>query len=466
MNENEQQHLTREEIIDQQIDRVFHVAHLEKINLKHPKKIREGDKNFDLYDVNSKFVTLCEDKKGVYKEVIVGVDGSTINSYKALVKSVISEIRKRENIVELNEITDDMFKDLMQERIDLYNDGQLKEASNIKPTLSAFNFFNNAIAKTDVFSEKEKCRIGDIKEIRAQLKEEKVIRKTRASSNLRATEEQALTVIDNLKNQGHKGNKNRQEITKLSQFSLFTGARVSDAIDLVAKDIRFSGNRAFVLFRDSKGDLSRQVEEDNPERVQFLRELKEGKKPNEPVFARFKRDGTFKSKESFRKEVAKYVEKAGEHLTQTTHVRKKNKDGSVSYVPIQQNFTHHSFRKAFTNERIAYYYRKFTEGGVDPREYLKYRMAENKLVEERQGINSLPNLEKKMKDLENRINKNRTSGRRELILPEYCVFFASTDIGHFRNSVVAEYYADWDEAATTHGLPDLKHFKREAGIIK
>ena len=468
MNENEQpQQLSREEVIDKQIDQLFHVAHLEKINLKHPRKIREDDEDFNSYDVNNKFVTLCKDEKGnVYKEVRIGVDDSTIRTYKGLVKSVVSEIRERENIVELNEITDDMFKDLLQERIDLYNDGQLKEASNIKPILSAFNFFNNAMEKTDVFPKEEKCRIGDIKEIRAQLEEERVIRKTRASSNLRATHDQAATVIDNLKNQGHKGNQNRQEIAKLAQFSLYTGARVSDAIDLVAKDIRFSGDRAFVLFRDSKGELSRQVEEDIPERVKFLRELKEGKKPNQPVFARLKQDGTFKSKESFRKEVAKYVKDAGDHLTQTTHVRKKNADGSVSYIPVQQNFTHHSFRKAYTNERIAYYYHKFTTGGVDPKEYMKYRMNENKFIQERQGIKNMPDLEKKMRDLQNRINKNRTSGRRDLLLPEICVFFASTDIGHFRNSVVNEYYSDWNEAAETYNLPDLNHFKREAGIIK
>ncbi|MGM2853637.1 hypothetical protein, partial [Bacillus cereus group sp. Bce028] len=53
-------------------------------------------------------------------------------------------------------------------------------------------------------------------------------------------------------------------------------------------------------------------------------------------------------------------------------------------------------------------------------------------------------LKQKLDAARERINKDRKEPR-ELTREEYAIFFTSVSLGHFRNSVIKDFYADLDE---------------------
>ena len=131
-----------------------------------------------------------------------------------------------------------------------------------------------------------------------------------------------------------------------------------------------------------------------------------------------------------------YMKRATMQMYKKQRTRYKNEDEILTYETIQTNFTFHSFRKAYAFKRLVHYLEQF-KSYADVRSWRKEVLFRN------------PNSLYKMNALYNRANKHRIKLKvktRDLKLEEYAIFAASLDLGHERNDVIGQFYADLSSA--------------------
>jgi len=358
-------------------------------------------------------------------------DEDTKKTYESMVKAFATDYHKEYGIADIAKMTDEKkINELIQKRIDNYHNGNRNEAYNLQVLCSSLKAFNLGVKETNVF--KKEFSVGNPDGIRQQMKEQHVVRNSKATSTLHATPEEAKSVLDNIKNTGYK-TQTREIAFHVGKISMLTGGRISAILNLKSSDIVVNKETNEITFVKDKGGLTRTVKIDQ-ETAKYLDSLRQGKKEDERLFSTIRtkhNKGTFKPVKELRKEVEKIISKAGKHLEKTVDVKVKDKDGKSKTIPVTQKFTPHSFRKSFALERTTYYFGKFdSKNAIDS--YVARRIEEN------------PDLKKKLDKLREFVNKDRKDWR-DLKPIEYATFFASVDMGHFRNDVMTTFYATYKE---------------------
>lgn len=357
-------------------------------------------------------------------------------TYSDTLKGMAREISGEFGVSRIDKIVE-RIPDYVQNRINGYHNGNTSQAYNLHTLASAMKAFNEACERTDVF--KESFKMGDPEALRATLREQNVFRSGKATTVLQATPEQCRSVLDNIRNSGY--NTTTREIAlHVGKISMTTGGRISAILNLKAKDFHIDRSRNEIHFIGDKGGKDNVVRID-AETSRYLERLREGKNPNERIFSSTRKTGelkgTFKSIGELRKEVTKIISDAGKHLKTTEKITLRGPDGKPKQVEVTKKFSPHSFRKSFALSRVGYYARKFdSKSSLD--KYVSRRTSED------------PKLKAKLDALRDRINRHRNTAR-DLKPSEYAIFFASVDLGHFRNDVITAFYTTFKEVEEYYG---------------
>jgi integrase len=352
---------------------------------------------------------------------------NTKETYSDLVKSLNKDLYEEFGKPKIEKASPEEVNQLMQKRIDAYHSGSLKEASNLKTMASAVNAFQKGVQETNVY--KKEFTLMDTKDFRENLKEQNVLRHSAASPTLRATPDECKEVLENIKSGGYQ-TPTREMSFHVGRISMATGGRISSVLKLRVGDFKLDSKTNEIRFYKDKGGLTRSVRIGS-ETAKYLEKLADGKREDQRIFSMTNSDGKFKSIQTMRKEISKVIEKAGEHLGRKEEVTVKDKDGKKKTVEVKRKFTHHSFRKSFALERTKEYVDKFSS-----------KSAVKKYNAER--IKADPKLKQKLETLKERINKHRDKDR-ELKPSELAIFYASVDMGHFRNDVITAWYTSFKE---------------------
>lgn len=371
-------------------------------------------------------------EKMYHKKIYVGkspMSQGTVKTYADLTISLMRDVHAKYGTSDITKVKKEQVAEIFQERIDKYHNSNTSEASNLNSIASAISAFNKGVKETNIF--KKELELGDPVGMRDSLREQNVFRNSKASKTLRATPEESLKVIDNIKRSGYD-TRTRTTAAAISQIAYATGGRISSILKLTPSDIEFDEKTNKIRFLKDKGGLTRSVEVTDKDTMKFLKELTDGKKPNERLFSFKRKDGTFLPVSEMRKSVTNIITTAGREFTRTEKVRVKDKDGKYKYVSVQRKFTPHSFRKSFALQRCHEYLKKIPS---DPKKLQEY-------VQQLKDSDS--KLRSKIETMEKRINSSRKTVR-QLRHDEIAIFLVSVDLGHFRKDIVTSFYTTFTE---------------------
>ena len=381
---------------------------------------------------NLRMETVIDEKTGkeVEREVSKRWGENTKDTYTDMVKAFIRDISNEFGVSRLDKIIEHA-EQYFQNRIDKYHEGNTSEAYNLKTLTAAVNAFNYVVERSTVF--KEPFQLADTDNFRRMMKEQNVVRHAKTSTVMRATPEQAQSVLDNIKNSGYD-TKIREIAYHTGKISMLTGGRISAILKLKAGDFIIDKKKNEIQFIGDKGGKDNVVKIDR-ETANYLDALRTDKKESERIFSAVRTQGegkgTFMPTKELRKSVEKVVSKAGSHLKTTKEVTVHDKSGKPVQRTVVQKFSPHSFRKSFALDRVVYYSKKFDSKSASDK-YVSRRVAED------------PKIKEKLDTLRHRMNSHRNKSR-DLSAAEYAIFFASVDLGHFRNDVITAFYATFKE---------------------
>lgn len=363
------------------------------------------------------------------------VSDRTIQTYTDMMKGFMRSAHKEFGVSDVSKITKEQVEELFQKRIDLYHDGDTSQAFNLKTLAASITSFNLGVQETNVFSYDNKFAVGDMQEVRESMKEQHVIRKSKASTVIRGTPSECDSTLDNIKDSGYD-TYTREMTYHVCKLSMLTGGRITSLLKLRASDFTINEEKSKITFHNDKGGLTRSVEI-SKDTASYLQELTRGKKPNERIFRPKREDGTYKSYKETRKAISKVISKAGEHLTRQEPVKLKDKNGKEKIVFVTKKMSAHSFRKAFAMSETKQFYDKFSSKSA-MKQYVAARIAED------------PKIKEKLDTLKDRINKHippaeRHKKGRDLTREELAIFFTSVSLGHFRNDVITAFYTTSNE---------------------
>lgn len=357
---------------------------------------------------------------------------NTRDTYAGMVKSMIRDISEEFGISRVDKIFEKS-EQYFQKRIDNFHSGNLSEAYNLKTLRAAVNAFNQGVERTEHF--REAFQVGDGARLSEMLKEQNVVRYSKASTVMSVTPEQSQSVLDKINNSGYEV-KTRAVAYHVGKIAMLTGGRISAILKLKASDFVVDKTKNEIHFIGDKGGKDNVVRVDK-ETANYLDTLRDGKSGNDWIFdskrTQGEAKGTFKSVKEFRKEVTKIITKAGSHLSNTREVTVRDKKGKPVQRTVKQKFSPHSFRKSFALSRVTYYLEKFdSKSAID--KYVTRRISDN------------AKLKNKLDTVRDRINSHRNEDR-ALKPHEYAIFFASVDMGHWRNDVITAFYTTYKEVA-------------------
>ncbi|GAB6742430.1 hypothetical protein bcgnr5412_55410 [Bacillus cereus] len=356
---------------------------------------------------------------------------NSIQTYKDMMYSMMRTVHEEFGISDIRKVEDKHVRAIIDKKVDGYFDGNLGESWNAKTMLSAIKAFNLGVEKTNVFNS-NKFSIADVDAIKKELRQENVYRYSKASGTMRATPAECDFVLDQIKNTGYMTG-TREMAYHVSKIARHTGGRITAILNLTTNDIAITDNK--ITFVGDKGGLTRSVEIDN-DTAKYLQSLKEGKGVGHDLFSAKRKNGEFKKKSTLRKEIERVVKDAGASLTRMENVIVKDREGNKKVVAVEKKFTPHAFRKGYALERIQYYLEKYpTLTKMD--DYVAKRIKED----------TEGKIKKKLDVARERMNKDR-SEEKKMTVEDYAIFFCSVDLGHFRNSVVKDFYSDLEEVLT------------------
>ncbi|MER1999414.1 MAG: site-specific integrase [Lysinibacillus sp.] len=347
--------------------------------------------------------------------------------YPATIKTLLRKANKEFNVTQMNQLTASDIRVLLAERIEHYHkDKKFSESHNINSILSALKAFQKGVQTfNDIY---QSWNTIDIDEIREGVKQQQIVRRGKSSSTMRATSEQTLAVIESLRSTGNKV-KNRTLVINMAIIALATGARISSLYSLKKSDLDF--DRGICHFKKAKGgkDYDAFIDLDLIEEV---KRIVNDKRDDEKIFVWRKKNGQYMSLEKMTDTVQYYIKRATTNMYKLQRTRYKDEDELLTYETIQTNFTFHSFRKAYAFKRLVHYLDRF-------KTYADMRIWRKEVLERK------PDILYKLNALYKRANKHRIENkrkRRDLKIDEYAVFAASLDLGHERNDVIGQFYAD------------------------
>lgn len=350
-------------------------------------------------------------------------------NYPRTLKTLLRKANKDLGVEMMDQLTESDVRILLKERIENYHQyKKMSESYNIASILSALTAFQKGVLEFgDIY---EKWNEIDYIKMRKWVQSSQVVRRGNASSTMRATPDQALAVIENLRNTGNKV-KNRELVIDMAILSLATGARISSLCTLRKRDLDLE--KGICHFKNAKGGKDYDAFID-PDLLDEVKRIVNGLAHIEKVFLWKKRNGKLMSVEKITDTVQYYIKRATTNMYKLQRTRYKDRDEILTYETIRTNFTFHSFRKAYAFKRLLHYVETFSS-------FAAVREWEDDIFERS------PNTLHKINSLYNRANKHRRgkgAKQRALKLEEYAIFAASVDIGHGRNDVIGQFYADLD----------------------
>ena len=392
----------------------------------------------------------------------------TYDTYAGQVQAILREANTHFGIEKIEDLSLDIFKKLIEKRVENFLDGEFSESNNINSKLTAFKAFLIGMDKTNVYRKtkrtsevskigyKDDIEIGtkdDIKEIRKFVGESGVLRKGSDSTVLRAKPDQVMAVVDNVRKNGYN-TINRATAADIALLSLASGARVSSCLKMRARDIDFDNK--CITMKNAKGGLTYYVDI-NDNDIPFLKSLVGDLQPNQKIFELRRRDGTLLSGEESRKIVHRYIKEAGVDFYEVEKREITQKNGTKIEVDHTKNFAFHSIRKAYALKIMGLYIDKIKSQKDIIKEVERISKRDPKILDKYQKLINRSNyyrVEKNKKIV--RENKERLKLKlpkspllplkTEVSIKSAVTFFTSIQLGHFRNDIVTNYYCTFEEA--------------------
>lgn len=392
----------------------------------------------------------------------------TYDTYAGQVQAILREANTHFGIEKIEDLSLDIFKKLIEKRVENFLDGEFSESNNINSKLTAFKAFLIGMDKTNVYRKtkrtsevskigyKDDIEIGtkdDIKEIRKFVGESGVLRKGSDSTVLRAKPDQVMAVVDNVRKNGYN-TINRATAADIALLSLASGARVSSCLKMRARDIDFDNK--CITMKNAKGGLTYYVDI-NDKDIPLLKSLVENLQPAQKIFELRRKDGTLLSGEESRKIVHRYIKEAGVDFYEVEKREITQKNGTKIEVDHTKNFAFHSIRKAYALKIMGLYIDKIKSQKDIIKEVERISKRDPKILDKYQKLINRSNyyrVEKNKKIV--RENKERLKLKlpkspllplkTEVSIKSAVTFFTSIQLGHFRNDIVTNYYCTFEEA--------------------
>lgn len=352
--------------------------------------------------------------------------------YENKMKTLMNKYADRYGVYEIVKIEQEKMMDLIKE--------EYPNPHSQKAMTRAADFFTKASGKSDVF--KEPVRVVNIGHMEDYWDKNKILRRAKDSTVLKATHDDCEKVIDALKD--NRSPFSNQAILAI-ELGRRVGARIEGSLSLRGTDITINSDGTATVHLNEKGNLDRWVSITNPADVEFLEKLK-GRLPNQDYTVM--KQMHYRSGENANKIMPQDV--AGERLAKVVQSSAIKVGLSNPSKKDEPAFSIHSSRKTFCQTRVDGYYKQPTP---DLKDELHRRMDEqdklhDKLKEENPNYTYTSFREKyeKAVDRVNWVDKDegirRTEKDRDLNHKELCFLLASFDSGHFRVDIL-RYYADY-----------------------
>lgn len=363
----------------------------------------------------------------------------SIKGYIDKVKTIVRKYGKAYGEYDIHKFEKERVMDLLK--------GTYKNPWTIKTYTSAINYFNESVQQLPN-SPIKKLDIINNDEMKDYFLSAGIIRKSEETHTGHLTKE---TYGQLQKELSDSASSLQNKAAEYLELCVLTAARIDGAIGVRGRDISINDDGTAMVYLTEKGRKPRWTEIRNQESVKRLEELKNGCK-NQDWFVVRKpiiKQGGSKGK-MMNDQVIQ--QKMGSVLKKT--VDKLGIDDGAKSISM------HSGRK-FAIQNLATDY--FMEKEEDLRKMLDKRIVEDKKraeeIKKEKGI-IVPTIERKMKDVKDRINwvrkpgargpedagKRRTKIERDLSKEELVLFLTSLDSGHYRLDVMRQYYVDTEKA--------------------
>ncbi|WP_283746244.1 hypothetical protein [Bacillus cereus] len=375
-----------------------------------------------------------------------------METYRDLVKSCMREIYRTHGIADITKVKQEHIMGMIDRRVSGFQQGNTKEASNIKTIIHALHGFQNGAVKSGVF--KKEINLIDKKAALQHCTDYDVRRKSDFSTTYGASASECLTVLDNIKGmRSHLA----EAAYHIGKITLLSAGRHAAVLKLKVKDIQIDEKRGTVQFLGDKGNKNNVAHLVGKETAEYFKSLTKDKGADQNLFTitnqRGTRKGEIKSSRQIEREMNKIYAKAGAHLTREhkTYIRIPNgsytdKNGNKKTrwkrktVTVTQTFSHHSFRKGFAAGRLMDYLQS-SKTTID-------KEIARRIREDKDGI-----VKAKLKEVEERRG-------RALYLDEKAVFLTSLDLFHYREDIVTMFYTTHQEVEAY--LQEIRDSRRAA----
>ncbi|WCK54254.1 tyrosine-type recombinase/integrase [Aneurinibacillus sp. Ricciae_BoGa-3] len=352
---------------------------------------------------------VCEEakKKGVTVSKKKGrLAGKTYRRYKIGIKQYARYLYTNYGITDISRAKPRHAEEYIREKVEGYKN-TAESVWTIKTFFHSIEFFRVATRVTSVY--KGEVRLGDKRKFLTMLKEEKIFRKSKESTVLKATRSECELVIQGIL-------KTRSPIKTIVADLLFailyTGSRLSACLRLKVEDIDLINGT--ITFHNDKGGLTHSHRL-NSEAIQLFTEIIKGKKQGAPVFKITYRNGQQKSIDAAAKQIQSLIAPAARRAG-VNHTDERGREITLSA---------HSFRKAYASGQYEIYLKKSERD-------LKKEIASR--------IRERPCIRGKYKKMVRKINKNTKKGKKRWPNKgELAKFLTSLDIAHSRVDVVRYY---------------------------
>lgn len=366
------------------------------------------------------------------KSKIARGSSNSNDSYKNYKKEVVKFTRKyheRFGTADVTKFREDKVRQLIEEDVDDYFSGNLNKAYTIHKVLNALEFFQRASEETDVFVNKKTNEQGirfiNAKAYKKELVNDNVIRRSDISSSKKAKEDEAVKVLSNVKKDGYR-TENRLKTIDICTFALMTGSRISAALKIEKDDIDFVNNK--LTFKNDKGQKTRTINIDNKTK-EFLRSVVSKSSENR-LFQYYKKNGDKLSDKKSRDLINDTLRNSTKEFSVEKEVTYKDRTGNKQTTIVKQNFTYHSFRKAYAHNQMMNYIHTIQK---DSRAAILNDLYERESKEV---------IDEKIQIMTEKVNQHKENKEtyRNLNDLEICIFAVSVDLGHYRADVVSQFY--------------------------
>lgn len=372
--------------------------------------------------------------------------GNTISTYDKYAKQC-KNFMKTMKITDIKQITPQKINEYIEMEIEKYQNGDPAAAGRINVKLSALKSLQQGIKNTDIIGKgaKEEIDFGDIQEYRNHVTSKNVFRSAKASTYRVATNREVRTVHDRFTKKAEETGDHLDKIARdFTKYAQITGCRSANGLAVRKKDITLHADgTATVIHYKDKGSLTRKVTFYDPKKVAFLKELKEQNNNEEKVFQAYKANGKHMSNEDLQEIIEEKFKGITEDLVFET--KKVKIKGNETEFEVNQRLVPHSIRKNFGTNRTIELYDYFMKNPKETNKRIKEVLDEMTSRDPKVGEKYAKAVEKQNARNKKYAEKNGNTKYKvvDFLTPEQSsLFFCSTELGHYRTSILVDSYLD------------------------